>query len=56
MPARRRWRCCLARCSSGLGFAAVTLPLYLPASALPGLDFATAYAAIAWLCWLPDLL
>jgi uncharacterized membrane protein len=42
--------------NSALGFAAVTLPLYLPASALPRLDFATAYAAIAWLCWLPDLL
>lgn len=38
-----------------LTFAAVTLRIYLPLSALlhiPGLD---AYRAIAWLCWVPNL-
>jgi uncharacterized membrane protein len=39
-----------------LSFAAVALRLYLPASHLLGLDFATAYAVIAWLCWVPNLI
>lgn len=38
-----------------LAFAAVTLRLYLPASAVAGLDFAATYAWIAWLCWVPNL-
>jgi uncharacterized membrane protein len=38
-----------------LAFAAVMLRLYLPASAVAGLDFAVAYPAIAWLCWVPNL-
>lgn len=39
-----------------LAFAAVMLRLYVPASVAAGIDFAAAYAAIAWLCWLPNLL
>jgi uncharacterized membrane protein len=38
-----------------LTFAAVTLRLYVPAAAIAGLPFAASYAAIAWLCWLPNL-
>lgn len=39
-----------------LTFAAVTLRLYLPPVFILGLPFATAYAAISWLCWVPNLL
>lgn len=39
-----------------LSFAAVMLRLYIPASVIAGLEFAAAYAAIAWLCWVPNLL
>lgn len=39
-----------------LTFAAVTLRIYLPASLALGIPFAVAYPAIAWLCWLPNLL
>jgi uncharacterized membrane protein len=39
-----------------LAFAAVTLRLYVPAAVAAGIDFAAAYAVIAWLCWLPNLL
>lgn len=39
-----------------LAFAAVMLRLYVPATVAAGIDFAAAYAAIAWLCWLPNLL
>lgn len=39
-----------------LSFAAVTLRLYLPPVFIFGLPFATAYAVIAWLCWVPNLL
>lgn len=49
--AHRRW---MLR-NFALSFAAVTLRLYLPASQVLGLDFASAYAAIAWLCWVPNL-
>ena len=35
---------------------AVTLRLALPATMLAGVPLATAYAAVAWLCWLPQLL
>ena len=38
-----------------LSFAAVTLRLWLPGSQLIGVPFAVAYPAIAWLCWLPNL-
>lgn len=49
--AHRRW---MVR-SFALTFAAVTLRLYLPASAMAGLDDLLAYRAIAWLCWVPNL-
>jgi len=38
-----------------LAFAAVTLRIYVPVSMAAGIDFALAYAAIAWLCWVPNL-
>ena len=38
-----------------LALAAVTLRIYVPASFLAGVDFAVAYAVIAWVCWLPNL-
>jgi hypothetical protein len=38
-----------------LTFAAVTLRLYLPASAIAGIAFEVAYPFIAWLCWVPNL-
>ena len=41
--------------SFALTFAAVTLRIYLPFSALLGVPFAVAYPIIAWLCWLPNL-
>jgi len=39
-----------------LAFAAVMLRLYLPAAVLSGAEFAVAYGAIAWACWVPNLL
>lgn len=50
--AHRRW---MAR-SYALTLAAVTLRLYLPASQMAGIDFQLAYPAIAWLCWVPNLM
>ena len=50
--AHRRW---MIR-SFALTLAAVTLRLYLPASIAAGLPFETAYPAIAWLCWVPNLI
>jgi uncharacterized membrane protein len=38
-----------------LTFAAVTLRLYLPLALVAGADPEYSYAAIAWLCWLPNL-
>ena len=38
-----------------LTLAAVTLRIYLPMSMVAGLPFEGAYAAIAWLCWVPNL-
>lgn len=38
-----------------LTFAAVTLRIYLPASMAAGVEFALAYAVIAWLCWVPNV-
>ncbi|MEO7151463.1 MAG: DUF2306 domain-containing protein [Burkholderiaceae bacterium] len=52
IDAHRRW---MLR-NYALTLAAVTLRLYLPASMLAGLDFDRSYAAIAWLCWVPNLL
>jgi hypothetical protein len=37
-------------------FAAVMLRIYIPLSQIAGLDYAEAYPAIAWLCWVPNLL
>jgi uncharacterized membrane protein len=51
IAAHRRW---MVR-NFALTFAAVTLRIYLPASAVAGIDFERAYAAIAWLCWIPNL-
>jgi uncharacterized membrane protein len=39
-----------------LTFAAVSLRIYLPSSMVAGIPFELAYPAIAWLCWLPNLL
>jgi uncharacterized membrane protein len=50
-----RHRTWMAR-SFALTLAAVTLRLYLPLSQLAGLPFESAYAGIAWLCWVPNLL
>ena len=41
--------------SYALCLAAVTLRLYLPLSAIAGIPFEEAYPAIAWLCWVPNL-
>ncbi len=41
--------------SYALAFAAVTLRIYLPVSALLHLDYMSAYRAVAYLCWLPNL-
>lgn len=51
IEAHRRW---MIR-SFALTFAAVTLRLYLPFAFLPHVDFARAYQAISWLCWVPNL-
>jgi len=42
--------------SYALTLAAVTLRIYLPLSALLGIEFDAAYPAISWLCWVPNLL
>jgi hypothetical protein len=42
--------------SYALTFAAVTLRLWIPALSAAGLAFAAIYPAIAWLCWVPNLL
>lgn len=42
--------------SYALTLAAVTLRLYLPSSQLAGISITVAYPAIAWLCWVPNLL
>jgi uncharacterized membrane protein len=42
--------------SYAITLAAVTLRIYLPLSQIAGLPFEDAYRAIAWLCWVPNLL
>lgn len=42
--------------SFALTFAAVTLRVYIPLSPLAGVHPEEAYVAIAWLCWVPNLL
>lgn len=39
-----------------LTFAAVTLRLWLPLLMLLGFSFVTAYTAVAWLSWVPNLI
>lgn len=50
--AHRRW---MIR-SIALSFSAVTLRLYIPLGDALGFSFLEAYTAIAWLCWVPNLL
>jgi hypothetical protein len=38
-----------------LTLAAVALRIYLPLSVVMGWSFDAAYPAIAWLCWVPNL-
>ncbi len=52
IPAHRRW---MVR-NFALSFAAVTLRLWLPGSVAAGVPFGLAYPAIAWLCWVPNLI
>ena len=52
IAAHRRW---MVR-NFALTFAAVTLRLWLPAAVAAGVPFDLAYPAIAWLCWVPNLL
>ena len=42
--------------SYALTLAAVTLRIYLPASQMLGVSYDAAYPAIAWLCWVPNLI
>ena len=39
-----------------LTFAAVTLRLWMPIFIVSGVDYVEAYVAVAWLCWVPNLL
>jgi hypothetical protein len=39
-----------------LTFAGVMLRVWVPISGSMGIDFVMAYRAIAWLCWVPNLL
>ncbi len=48
----RRWM----RRSFALTFAGVTLRLYLPIALIGLFPFSAAYAVIAWMCWVPNLL
>ncbi len=42
--------------SFALTFAAVTLRIWLPLMLVEGVAFPHAYRAVAWLCWVPNLL
>ena len=42
--------------SYALTLAAVTLRLYIPLFQVAGVSFEESYPAIAWLCWVPNLL
>ena len=42
--------------SYAVTLAAVTLRFYLPISIAAGYEFAAVYPAIAWLCWVPNLI
>jgi uncharacterized membrane protein len=51
IAAHRRW---MVR-NFSLTFAAVTLRLYVPMSAVAGVPFDVAYPIIAWVAWVPNL-
>lgn len=51
VASHRRW---MVR-NFALAFGAVTLRLWLPGSVAAGVPFELAYPAIAWLCWVPNL-
>jgi uncharacterized membrane protein len=51
IEAHRRW---MIR-NYALTFAAVMLRIWLPLSAMAGIDFPAAYPVIAWMCWIPNL-
>ena len=51
VDSHRRW---MVR-NFALTFAAVTLRLWVPASAVAGVPIELAYPVIAWLCWVPNL-
>lgn len=42
--------------SYALTLAAVTLRIYLPLAQISGISFEDAYPAIAWVCWVPNIL
>ncbi len=42
--------------SYAVTLAAVTLRIYLPLSQIAGIPFDEAYPAIAWMCWVPNLI
>jgi uncharacterized membrane protein len=42
--------------SYAITLGAITLRLYIPISQIAGIPFEDAYRAIAWLCWVPNLL
>jgi uncharacterized membrane protein len=42
--------------SYSLTFAAVTLRIYLPVALASGVPFEIGYPAIAWLCWVPNII
>jgi uncharacterized membrane protein len=42
--------------SFALTFGAVTLRVYLPLAQVMGIEFMTAYRAISWLAWVPNLM
>ena len=46
----------LLKSSFALTFAAVMLRIYIPVALVTGIGFEAAYPAIAWLCWVPNLL
>jgi len=52
IAAHRRW---MTR-SYALTLAAVTLRIWLPISQIAGMPFADAYQAVAWFCWVPNLI
>ena len=52
LEAHRQW---MIR-NYALTFAGVMLRIWVPVSSAFGIDFTAAYIAIAWLCWVPNLL